>query len=411
MVPKNYEPFDETYYLQKNELYQFLEKNLNFLSINQKKIIDTHSSFYKGFMSLVQHSRNQSQRIPSENRILNYKNFDKSIPERQPQINGMNKPTYFPNMNMNKLEENEKENEKVEPTVKSISGPQAFNTFLQLSSNDYSQKYSYPYHKENNNNNFNSIPNLNKPPIQNQNFPGQVMTRSFQNQTQLNQFLALRNNFKQSPHSFQDTSPQIPNLNVYGNQMKIAHNLNSNLYSFQSNYPKYHQNIYINNSSMRVNNTNLQNEANNFGDDIQGKYVEENGYKNFSYLPDHIPKKMNATFYPNNNEASMYYKNLEVHRENNEYLSNGYTNINTDNNRNSMNINGNSEEINLNDYSTFEKKYDNKNEGLNLEENYLASEHDEFKIKRINSMTKFNGQKQFEDFIANNPENRINFND
>jgi len=404
IIPENYEPLEETYYLQKNELYQFLEKNLNFISIDKKKILDTHSSFYKGFMSLMQHSRNQSQRVPSENRIMNYKTFDKPLPEKVSMINGIAKPNYFPpppqpnqmnipkpnnEMNEMNVEKNPSRNLKTPP----------YNNFLNMPPPDYSmQKYqTYPYRKENS---YTQIQNFNKP-IATPNYPGQqIMTRSIQGQPQQynHQFLALRNNY----NVYQD--PNMPNVNVYGNQMKITHNLNPNLYNFPAGYTKYPQNLYINNnSSMRMNNNNInngQNDQNSFADENLGKYHEEQPtYKNFNYLGDHISKKINTSFYPNNNNEHLYYKNLEMTRENNEYM-NGFTNPEI--NRHSFNMNS---EENLNDFQNFEKK---KNENkMELEENYLVGDNDEFKIKRINSLSKFNGQKQIDDFLAINQESKV----
>ena len=407
MIPESYEPFEDTFYLQKNELYQFLEKNPNHLTANKKKILDTHSSFYKGFVSLVQHSRTQSQRVPSENRVLNYKNLDKTLPERpQTQIlNGIAKPGYFTTpspssqINMNKIAE-ENENEKNNRNLKT----QNFNSFIHMPPPpDYSmQNYSYPYRKDNN---FNGMQNFNKP-IPSQNYQNQqIMTRSFQTQAQYNQYLALTNNYKPNSHTFQEP----PNPNVFGNQLKITHTLNPpHLYNFHSNYAKYPQNLYLGNASaIRINKNNLQNDQNNFTGENIVKFNEEQSYKNFGYLGDHMAKKMNTSYYPTTDHS--YYKNPEINRESTEYM-NGFAN--NEATRHNLNMIGNSED--MNEFPAFEKKAENKVDAMNADDNYLIGDNDEFKIKRINSLTKFNGQKQIEDFLANNQnnqENRINFND
>ena len=44
---------------------------------------------------------------------------------------------------------------------------------------------------------------------------------------------------------------------------------------------------------------------------------------------------------------------------------------------------------------------------MDIEENYLIGENDEFKIKRINSLNKFNSQKQIEDFLAISQEGKV----
>jgi len=213
------------------------------------------------------------------------------------------------------------------------------------------------------------------------------LNRNFQSQAQYNQFLALRNNYKAN------NFPQEPsNPNIFGNPLKITHTLNpSQLYNFQQSYSKYPQNLYLGNTPIRI-------------DENLVKFNEESGYKNFNYLGDRMPKKLNATFYPSNEH--LYYKNPEMNRENNEYI-NGF--VNNEINRHTTNIIGNSEDVN--DFLVYEKKNENKLDANNFDENFLIGENDEFKIKRINSITKFNGQKQIEDFLANTQENRINFND
>ena len=418
MIPENYDTLDETYYLQKNELYQFLEKNMNFISNEKKKILDTHSSFYKGFMSLMQHSRNQSQRIPSENRIMNYKNFDKQqqppVPERPPLMNGgggIAKPNYYPqpaqmtlpkqNNEANEMNGEKNQNQQPSRHVK----PPSYNNYLPMPPPDYSKYQTYPYRKEH------AYPppqmqGYNKP-MNTQSYSGQpIMTRSFQGPPSYNhQFLAMRNNYNVYP------DPNMSNVNVYGNQMKITHNINPNLYNFQTGYSKYPQNIYMNSGhSMRMNNNpNSQGDIGGYNDEGLAKYHEEqqqNTYKSFNYLGEHIPKKLPPQFYPTNNTEHLYYKNLETthNMENNDYL-NGYSNNQEINSRQqSFNMNNVNEE-NLNEFQNFEKKKsENK---MDIEENYLIGENDEFKIKRINSLNKFNSQKQIEDFLAISQEGKV----
>ena len=416
MIPENYDTLDETYYLQKNELYQFLEKNLNFISNEKKKILDTHSSFYKGFVSLMQHSRNQSQRIPSENRIMNYKNFDKQqqppVPERPQMMNGggIAKQNYYPQPTQMPLskqnnEANEMNGEKNQNQPSRHAKPPSYNNYLQMPPPDYSMhKYqSYPYRKEHAYSP--QMQGYNKP-MNTQSYSGQpVMTRSFQGPPSYNhQFMALRNNYNVYP------DPNMSNVNVYGNQMKITHNLNPNLYNFQTGYSKYPQNMYMNSGhSMRMNNNpnSSQGDIGGYNDEGLSKYHEEqqqNTYKPFNYLGEHnIPKKLPPQFYPSNTTEHLYYKNLETapNRENNDYL-NGYSNT-QEMNRQAFNMNANEE--NLNEFQNFEKKkIENK---MDIEENYLVGENDEFKIKRINSLNKFNSQKQIEDFLAINQEGKV----
>ena len=161
--------------------------------------------------------------------------------------------------------------------------------------------------------------------------------------------------------------------------------------------------------SMRMNNNpnSSQGDIGGYNDEGLSKYHEEqqqNTYKPFNYLGEHnIPKKLPPQFYPSNTTEHLYYKNLETapNRENNDYL-NGYSNT-QEMNRQAFNMNANEE--NLNEFQNFEKKkIENK---MDIEENYLVGENDEFKIKRINSLNKFNSQKQIEDFLAINQEGKV----
>lgn len=140
-----------------------------------------------------------------------------------------------------------------------------------------------------------------------------------------------------------------------------------------------------------------------FGEDGIPKFHDEPqpNYKNFNYLGDQIQKKMGPSFYPHNEH--LYFKNLEVTRDNNDYL-NGYPNPESMRQGVAMN----SEESMNNDYQSFEKrKVEAKPE---IEENYFLGESDEFKIKRINSINRYNGQKQIDDFLATNQESKADGN-
>lgn len=382
ILPENYSSLEETYYLQKNEIFQFLEKNLGYLTENKKKIWENHSSFYKAFVSLVQQSRNQSQRVPSESRVMNYKNLDKNNNDSQPLLNGIAKPNFFSQplpQNMPKI--NGIENDKAIQNIK----PPAFNNYI-----DYS-KYSYR-----NDNGYNQM-NIPKPP--NQNFSNQIMTRSFQ-QPQYNNFFAMRNNYKSNPSTFQDPSlanVNVANLNVYGNQMKLTHTINPNLYNIQNNYAKYQTNMYMSNPQMRI----QTNENMPYIDENLPKYHE-----NFNYFGDQMQKKINIPYYPQTNNENLYYKNIGVsgERDNSHEYINGYP---TSHER----TNGMRNYEEINDFNMYDKKNENKYNGNNIEENYLIGDNDEFKIKRVNSLNKITGQKQIEDFLANNQESRVHFND
>lgn len=391
-LPKNYNPLEETYYLQKNDIFQFLEKNLNFLSTNKKKIWETHSGFYKAFLSLIQQSRSQSQRIPSENRVLNYKNLDKVVPEQAQMINGVGKNNYLPTNSRMSMEKrnNENENEKnnIRTNLKPPPPAPSYNNYINLSTaptNDY-PKYTYPMRKETPA--YGPAYSMPKPIPATYQSP--MMTRSFQNQGQYNQFFTMRNNYKHP----QQTVYQDTNIPPYGNQMKV---MNSSLYSLQNSYAaKYQTNIYMNNPHIRMNNEN----ANDYMDENLPRYHE-----NFNYYgdPHQLQKKINLSYYPQNSNDNLYYKSLE---NNNDYM---YTN-----NNELHRMNGVRSYEEINDFNSFEKKnevkYNNVNNN-NLEENYLVGDNDEFKIKRVNSLTKMSGPKQIDDFLANNQETRINFND